>query len=102
VANYAALKAAIMAAQRDGDPNFRPWAVNTLAIFALKGAPASNEVIAKAGGFVLVSNPEMQKSAADALEQLASDPTGRMRSFVEDQKNWIRTHEVYAAVRTFQ
>ncbi|GEM_PF-553292 len=102
LADYGALKAAIIAAERDGDRNFRPWGINTLAIFALQGAPARSEVIKQAGGFVLVSNPVMQTKASDVLDRLASDPSGRMTSFIEDQKNWIRTHDVYAAVRAFR
>jgi hypothetical protein len=102
MAEYGSLKAATIAAQRDRDWNFRPWGINTLAIFALKGAPARSDVIAKAGEFVLVSNPVMQKTASDVLDKLGSDPSGRLKTFVQDQKTWVRSHEVFAEVRALR
>lgn len=99
LADYRALKAAIAAAQRDGDTVFRPWGINTLAIFALKGAPARPEIISKAQAMVIVTDPVMQKAASDALDRLANEPSGRLRSFIELQKNWVRTHKVYGATK---
>lgn len=97
LAEYRALKAAIAAAQREGDTVFQPWGINTLAILAVKGAPAGAEVIREAQTMVLVSDPVMQKAASEALERLASASSGRLRSFIEFQKSWIQTHKVYGA-----
>jgi len=95
LSEYRALKAALVAAQREGDNVFRPWGINTLAILALKGAPARPEIIQQAQAMVLVSDPGMQQTASAALDRLAAEPTGRLRTFIEFQKNWIRTHKVY-------
>ncbi|MCA1962171.1 MAG: nuclear transport factor 2 family protein [Desulfomonile sp.] len=95
LSEYRALKAAITAAQREGDPVFRPWGINTLAILALKGAPARPEIIQQVQTMVLVSDPGMQQTALTALDRLASEPNGRLRPFIEFQKNWIRAHKVY-------
>lgn len=102
MADYRALEAATIAAARVGDVNFRPWGINTLAIFALKGAPARSEVIRKAGGMVLVTNPVMQRTASTVLDEVAAASSARIRSFIEHQKEWVRTHTVYGKVQAFR
>jgi hypothetical protein len=102
MADYRALEAAAIAAARVGDVNFRPWGINTLAIFALKGAPAPSEIIQKAGGIVLVTNPVMQRTAESALDNLAAAASSQIRTFIEGQKKWVSTHTVYGKVKAFR
>jgi hypothetical protein len=102
MADYRALEAATIAAARVGDVNFRPWGINTLAIFALKGAPAGSEVIQKAGGMVLLTNPVMQGTARKVLDELAGAASPQIRSFIEHQREWVRTHTVYGKVQAFR
>ncbi|MGO9567020.1 MAG: hypothetical protein ACLP5H_05715 [Desulfomonilaceae bacterium] len=102
MADYKSLKAAILASGRAGDPIFRPWGINTLAILALRGAPAGPDAMNAAGGIVLVKNPVMEKKAMATLDELASEPSGKVKSFVENQKEWIRDHQVYGAVQAFR
>jgi hypothetical protein len=97
--DYRSLQAAIMAAERSGDSVFRPWGINTLTILALKGAPAPADTIKEAGALVLVDNPAMKKVASEELDRLESEPSGRVKSFVENQKQWIVHHEVYGTVK---
>jgi hypothetical protein len=84
-----------MASQRVGDPIFRPWAINTLAILALKGAPATRETIQAAGGLVLVINPEMQKIARTRLQEIVTKEEGKTKEFVAAQEEWVKAHDVY-------
>jgi hypothetical protein len=102
MADYKSLKAAILASARPGDMIFRPWGINTIAIFALRGAPAGPNAMSAAGGIVLVKNPIMEKKATAALNELASEPSGKVRSFIENQKEWIRNHQVYGSVQAFR
>lgn len=102
MSDYRSLKAASVAAERTNDAVFRPWGINTLAILALKGAPASKEVIKAAGSMVLVDNPAMRKSALDELDRLSAEPTGRLKAFVDRQKEWVSRHQVYGQVGGFQ
>ena len=55
-----------------------------------------------AGGIVLVKNPIMEKKAMAALNELASEPSGKVKSFIENQKEWIRNHQVYGTVQAFR
>lgn len=102
LADYRALEAAIMASQRVGDTVFRPWAINTLAILSLKGAPATREAMQTAGGLVLVSNRTMQDMAGKRLEELVAHEGGKTREFVEMQKAWVRSHDVYGERQGFK
>jgi hypothetical protein len=95
--DYGALKAALAAADRVGDPLFMPWGINTLAIYAEKGAPADAELCKKMGGIVIVRAPDMQQSAKDALKRIAAHPAGGAKQFVEMQADWVKTHNVYGA-----
>jgi tetratricopeptide (TPR) repeat protein len=102
MADYKSLKAAILASGRTGDLILRPWGINTLAILALRGAPASASARSAAGGMVLVKNPAMEKKAMAALDELSSEPSGKVKLFIADQKEWIRNHQVYGAVQRFR
>lgn len=102
MADYKSLKAAIIAAERSNDQIFKTWGINTLAILALKGAPADPGTVKSAGAMAIVTDLGMQKIALAALEQLGSEPTGQLRRFIENQKEWIQIHQVYGAANTFQ
>jgi hypothetical protein len=102
MADYKSLKAAIIASARTGDSILRPWGINTLAILALRGAPAGQSAMTAAGGMVLVKNPAMEKKALEALNELSSEPSGKVKSFIENQKEWIRNHQVYGAAHAFR
>ncbi len=102
MADYGALKTALTVLDKPRDDLFKPWAINTLAIFALKGAPANPETLKTAGVMVLVTNPEMQKAASEALDKLGSEPSGAMQRFIDAQKEWVLQHKVYGSVRSFQ
>jgi hypothetical protein len=97
--DYKALSAAAIAANGGGDSIFRPWGINTLAILALKGAPANKAAIKAAGGVVVVNNPAMQKKAGEVLEQLEADPSGKFKPFVDFQKKWIKAHKVFGGLQ---
>jgi hypothetical protein len=99
---YRSLKAAITAAERRKDSVFRPWGLNTLAIFAAKGAPASPEVIRRAGAMVLVKNPHMQNTAKEALRRIASESSRKVRAFIKSQKKWVSAHDVYGTASSFK
>jgi hypothetical protein len=58
-------------------------------------------VIKKAQEMVLVDNPVMRRTAARALEKVASKHSGPVRSFVEYQKKWVRDHRVYGGLANF-
>jgi hypothetical protein len=100
--DYKSLKAAILASGRTGDSILRPWGINTLAILALRGAPAGSSAVSSAGGMVLVKNPAMEKRALSALDELSSEPSGKIKQFIENQKEWIRHHQVYGAAQAFR
>jgi hypothetical protein len=102
MADYAALKTALTVSNLPADNLFKPWAINTLAIFALKGAPANEEALKSAGVMVLVTNAEMQRIAATALDKLAAEPSGKMKSFIDTQKEWVQHHKVYGSVSSFR
>lgn len=99
--DFKSLQAAILASRRTGDVYFRPWGINTLVIFSIKGAPAQQELAEKIGTIVRVTSPQMQEVAAEALQQLAGEPSGRLASFIETQKDWVRTHKVYGPAYAF-
>jgi hypothetical protein len=101
MADYQALKAAMIAARRSGDPYFRPWGINTLAIFSLKGAPAAAKAVKSAQFTVLVENRQMRQIAAQALRKLVSNPSDAAGSFIKYQKNWVRNHRVYGRTTLF-
>lgn len=100
--DYKSLKSAIIAARRTDDAIFRPWGINTLSLYALKGAPANESASKAAGGTVLVRNPAMQKPALTVLAELESEPSGKVKSFIANQKEWITTHNVYGVIRPFK
>jgi hypothetical protein len=100
--DYKSLKSAIIAAGRAKDTAFRTWGINTLSIFAIKGAPASDVATKTAGGSVLVRDAAMQKKARAVLDELATEPSGKIKSFIENQKEWIRSHNVYGVIRPFR
>ena len=102
MADYGALKTALTVLDKPRDDLFKPWAINTLAIFAVKGAPANPETLRKAGVMVLVANPEMQKAASEALDKLGSEPSGTMKRFIDAQKEWVLQHKVYGSVDSFR
>lgn len=102
MADYKSLKAAIIAAERPDDHIFKTWGINTLAILALKGAPADPETVKSAGAMALVTDQGMQRIAVAALEKLGSEPTGQLRRFIENQKEWVKSHQVYGKANTFQ
>jgi hypothetical protein len=97
--DYASLKAAIVAAQGD-DPLFRPWGINTLAIYALKGAPAPAGVIKQAGAMVMVRNPVMSGEALRVLDELAATGSAQVKAFIDSQKDWVNAHKIYGAVQS--
>ena len=100
--DYKPLSAATFAANRNSDNIFRPWGISTLAILALKGAPANQAAIKAAGGIVILNNPVMQKKAGEILDQLSADPSGKAKSFIDFQKEWIKNHKVFGALQTFK
>ena len=102
LADYNSLQAAVRAAQSSNAGLFRPWGINTLSILSEKGAPASPEISGRAGAVVLVMNPHMQKEASKALDHVASHSSPEVRSFVEAQRRWVRTHRVYGAMQSFR
>jgi hypothetical protein len=102
MADYAALKTALTVLDLPRDDLFKPWAINTLAIFALKGAPANGEILKSAGAMVLVVNPDMQRMAVQTLDKLAAEPSGKMKSFINTQKEWVQHHKVYGSVSSFR
>jgi hypothetical protein len=102
MAEYRSLQAAITAAERTGDAVFRPWGINTLAILAVKNAPASRDVCDAAGGMVIVENPNMRKAALNALDSIANEPSGAVKSFIQRQKEWVTGHQVYGAASAQQ
>ena len=98
---YNSLKAATIAAQR-GNRVFWPWGINTLSIFALKGAPAGPVVMKSAGAIVLVQNPIMQKTASDFLEKVAQESSLKEKAFIEFQKEWIGKNRVFGTSPSFR
>ncbi len=102
MADYKSLKAAIIAAERQNDRIFKTWGINTLAILALKGAPANPDIVKAAGAMVLVIDPGMQKIALAGLGKLGSEPTGQLRGFIDNQVEWVKNHQVYGTANTFQ
>jgi hypothetical protein len=102
MADYRSLKAAVDAANRADDLVFRPWGLNTLLIFALKGAPGSPDAIRAGGGMVLVDDPAMREIASKSVDAMVKEPSGTVRSFIESQKQWISSHRVYEAAQTFR
>ncbi len=94
---FNALKASIIASQKKGDSVFRPWAVNTLCIFAHKGAPARKSIIKEIGVLALISDREMQGVAQSSLKELYSKAETRTRSFIDQQIQWVKTNRVYGA-----
>ena len=102
MADYKSLKAAMNAAAGSSNDMFRPWGINTLTIFALQGAPAGATATKALGGLIVVRDPAMQQTAARALEDAAAEPSGKVKSFVEFQKQWVRTHRVYGTSPAFQ
>jgi hypothetical protein len=100
MSDYRSLKAAIMAAERQGDLDFRPWGINTLVILGVKGAPAAPETIEKTREMVLVESPLMRQTALAALDKLAAEPSGRIKSFIEQQQKWVSSHDVYGGAAT--
>jgi len=101
LADYRSMDAAIAAAERRNDPNFSPWGINTLAILALKGAPAQAEVLRNAGAMVYMLNPIMQTRAQKALSDFEARGSGAEKAFIAFQKDWVRTHDVYGGVGGF-
>ena len=101
MADYQALKAAMIAARRSGDPYFRPWGINTLAILSLKGAPSTAEAVKSAQVMVLVENRQMRQIAAQALRKLVANPADPGGAFIKYQKNWVRNHRVYGRTTLF-
>ncbi len=93
--NFKALNAAIIASSRKGDPVFRPWALNTLAILALKGALADEQTLQAAGAPVFVVNPAMQTTADNEVNRLTEGSSRADRAFIEMQKKWVASHVVY-------
>jgi len=102
MADYRSLRAAIIASERVNDQVFRPWGINTLAILALKGAPANPDAVKSAGAMIMVADSGMQKTASMALDKLAAEPSGQLRRFIENQKDWILKHQVYGPANTFR
>jgi hypothetical protein len=102
LADYRALAAAIAATEMKKNDIFLPWSINTLTIYALKGAPADQEAVMAAGGTVVVLNPAMQKLAAEKLEGPASSGSGKRKAFIEMQRDWVRGHSVYGEIRNFR
>jgi hypothetical protein len=100
--DYRALQAATIAVEPSPVSVLKSWAVSTLAILALKGAPATPEVIQTAGAMVVVDNAAMRQVAWKTLEKLAAEPSGRMAAFIDKQKTWITDHSVYGTVQSFR
>jgi tetratricopeptide (TPR) repeat protein len=100
--DYHSLKAAIIAANRKGDVNFRPWGVRTLVLYALKGAPAKTEIMRKVNCLTIVRNLKMQEVASRELDTIAAEPTGRVKAFVERQKARILSEKSFAAMGGFK
>jgi len=100
--DYRSLQASMAAAEQGDDMIFRPWGINTLAILALKGAPANEEAIKAAGGMVLVTNPTMQKTAAMKLDELASKDSVKIKAFIDAQRTWVRKHKIYGEAQSFR
>jgi tetratricopeptide (TPR) repeat protein len=99
--DYKALSAAAYAASRPKDHVFRPLGISTLAIMAIKGAPANEAACQAAGGIVILQNRAMQKQASEALEKIASQSTGSAKSEIEFQKEWVKTHRVFGGAQLF-
>lgn len=97
--DYTSLKSAAIAAGRTDDTIFGPWGINTLTILALKGAPANRTATKSVNGTVLVRNPVMQEKALSVLNQLESEPSGRLKPFIQFQKEWITSHNVFGVIR---
>ncbi|MEW6350926.1 MAG: nuclear transport factor 2 family protein [Thermodesulfobacteriota bacterium] len=95
MSDYKALNAAVLASQRLGDPVFRPWGLNTLAILAIKGAPADRKTIESAGAMVVILNPHMQRLAMEEMNKLSAGGSSVDRIFIDQQKKWAANHEVY-------
>lgn len=93
MADYGSLKAALVAAERHGDPLFSSWGLNTLAIFAYKGAPVDEETAKPVMGRIMVSNPRMTRVALAALERSGKRPEDK--EFIQTQKEWVAAHDVY-------
>lgn len=100
--DYKPLSAAAIAASRNGDINFRPWGISTLAILGLKGAPSNQAAIKAAGGIVMLNSPAMQKKALEVLDQLSADTSDKVKSFVEFQKDWVKNHRVFGGLQAFK
>jgi hypothetical protein len=100
--DYKPLSAATVAANRTGDPIFGPWGISTLTILSLKGAPANQTALKAAGGIVMLNDPMMQKKAAEALDQLAAEPSGKAKTFIAFQKEWVKAHKVYGGFQAFK
>ncbi len=95
MSDYKALNAAMLASQRVDDPVFRPWGLNTLAILAIKGAPADRRTVESAGAMVVILNPHMQRMAMDQINKLSAGGSSVDRVFIDQQKKWAANHEVY-------
>lgn len=100
--DYKPLSAATVAANRTSDPIFGPWGISTLTILSLKGAPANQTALKAAGGIVMLNDPMMQKKAAEALDQLAAEPSGKAKTFIAFQKEWVKAHKVYGGFQAFK
>lgn len=101
MAEFNALKASIMASQKKGDSIFRPWAINSLCIFAHKGAPAQKSIIKEIGVLALISDREMQGVAQSKLKELYAKADNRMRGFIDQQVQWVKNNRVYGASTPF-
>jgi hypothetical protein len=100
--DYNSLKSAIAAAEGTGKGLFRMWGINTLSILAEKGAPASPSIARSAGAVVLIRDPNMQRTAVETLDRLASRSPQEVKSFIEYQRRWVTKHRVYGTVQTFR
>ena len=100
--DYRSLQASIIAAERADDTIFKPWGINTLAILAVKGAPANRQAIEAAGGMVIVINATMQKTASMKLDELASKDSAKIKTFIDTQRAWVRDHKVYGEAQDFR
>jgi hypothetical protein len=98
LAEFRALKASIIAANKRGDTVFRPWAINTLCIFAYKGAPADEAIVKKLGVLALINDRGMQSVAERALRDISSSSKPHVRKFIQRQRQWVRNNQVYGAV----
>ncbi len=99
---YRSLKAAIIASRGVSDPIFRAWGINSLAIMAVRGAPADRRTTEAAGALVLLNDPVMQKVADSALNRIASDGGSGLRAVVRSQREWAKGHKVYGTAPRFQ